>query len=271
MSESHDAYLELCAGAALDALDSADRARFEAHLAEGCPECEAALADYRDAMVAMAATSPAAMPRAAVKEKLLARVHDEPQEREFHVLPEVPQSPRSTRHAPWGLVWGLAAFGLLFLALNFLTWQRGNTLLEERDAARAEVARLSRELDASTNLVAVLQSPEAKLALLFPTPEANQNQRGTGYFDPRTGNAFIVFRNMDRQDARDFELWALHGPTPTSLGLLRVEPSGTAVVNLKAVTDPAHLSAFAVSLEPVGGSKGTGPSGPVVLVGSFGS
>jgi hypothetical protein len=271
VSESHEAYLELCAGQALDALDPADRENLEAHLAQGCPECEAALADCNDAMVAMAATAPSAMPRAAVKEKLFARVDREPQAKEHYGLPEVPRPSRPVHHAPWGLVWGLAAFGLLFLALNFWNWERGNTLLKERDVAREEAVRLTRELDDAKQLASVIQAPDAKLAVLLPTPESNPNQRATGYFDPATGDAVILFRHMDKPEARDFELWALHGPKPTSLGLLQVDANGNAVMKLKGVTDPAHLNAFAVSLEPAGGSKSAGPSGPVVLVGTIGS
>jgi len=271
VSESHEAYLELCAGHVLDALEPADRERLETHLAKGCPECEAALADFAAATVAMAATSPAATPRPAVKEKLFARVDHEAQEREQAKLPQMPPRPRPARHAPWGLVWGLAVFGLLFLGLNFWNWQRANTLLKERDDARAEASRLNQQLDDAQRTVAVVLAPDAKLAVLLPTPESNQQQRGTGYFDPATGNAIIAFRNMEGQQAHDYELWALHGPTPTSLGLLHVDPNGNAVMNLKGVADPSHLSAFAVSLEPTGGSKSAGPSGPVVLVGSIGS
>lgn len=271
MSESHDVFLELCAGEILQALDSEDRAKLEAHLARGCPECEAALGASADAIIALAATTPPAAPRPEVKERLLARVSVTSQEIERRRLPVIPKTPRGDRHAPWALVWGLAAFGLLFVALNFLNWQRGNTLQRERDTARSEAARLSRELEDAQRFVAVVQSPEARLAILLPTPEANQDQRGTGYFDLATGDAVIVFRKMNRPEARDFELWALHGTTPTSLGLLHVDANGSAVMSLKGVKDPAQLSAFAVSLEPAGGSTGTGPTGPVVLVGSIGS
>jgi len=270
VSESHEAYLELCAGQALDALEPADRERLEAHLARGCPECEAALANFGDAVVAMAATSPSAMPRPAVKEKLFAQVNKEAQGREQARLPEMPRPTRPVRSAPWALVWGLTAFSLLFLTLNFLNWHRGNTLLKERDDALAEVARMTKDLDDAKVFTAVFEAPELKVAPLLPTPESNQKQRATGYFDPATGNAVIRFSNMHKPQAGDFELWALHGPKPTSLGLVQVDANGNAVMKLRGVTDPAHLSAFAVSLEPAGGSKSAGPSGPVVLVGTIG-
>jgi len=236
------------------------------HLADGCPDCEAALAEAADAVLAIAVAAPSAIPRATLKKDLLARVAREPQEIDSRAMPEIPERPRPPERAPWGLVWGLAAFGLLFVALNFWNWERGNSLVKERDTARAEATRLSLELNDVTHLVAAGQ-----LAVLLPTPDSNQNQRGTGYFDPATGSAILNFRNMNKPEGRDFELWALHGPKPTSLGLLHVDPNGNAFVTLKGVTDPATLNAFAVSLEPAGGSKSTGPTGPVVLVGSIGS
>ena len=44
MSTHRGEYLELCAGYVLDVLEPEGRATLEAHLAEGCLECEAELA-----------------------------------------------------------------------------------------------------------------------------------------------------------------------------------------------------------------------------------
>jgi anti-sigma-K factor RskA len=267
----HDAYLELCAGQALDALSAEDRARLEAHLEQGCSECEAALAAYADAKVGMAATAPAAAPRAKVKEDLLARVARETQHIETNrPMPEMPRRPDPGTRAPWGLVWGLAAFALLFLVLNVWNWQRASLLLRERNFARTEVVRITRELEDAKRVLAVVNAPEAQLAVLLPTQEANQSFRGAGYFDPATGNTFLVFRHLDRPPTRDYQLWALHGDKPTSLGLLTVDANGRATVELRGIVNPAHLSAFAVSMEPSGGSPRPGPTGPVVLVGTIG-
>ena len=51
MSEHLEEHLDLCAGYALGSLDAPDRIRLEAHLADGCPACEAALAELRGSHV----------------------------------------------------------------------------------------------------------------------------------------------------------------------------------------------------------------------------
>ena len=67
------------------------------------------------------------------------------------------------------------------------------------------------------------------------------------------------------------ELWALRGGPPQSLGLIRPDASGRAIVKLPDTGDPAGLAAFAVSLEKAGGSRSpAGPEGPVVMVGKLG-
>ena len=80
----------------------------------------------------------------------------------------------------------------------------------------------------------------------------------------------IVFSNFTAPAGTDYELWALRDGKPASLGLIRADNSGHAIVRLPDTGDPGALGAFAVSLEKAGGSTTpTAPQGPVVMVGKL--
>ena len=70
-------------------------------------------------------------------------------------------------------------------------------------------------------------------------------------------------------EARDFELWAIpdDGGAPRAIGLIAGDKD--VVLSLDKVTQRSvrMASALAVSVEPVGGSPGDGPTGPVNYTG----
>ena len=74
MSQHREEHLELCAAWALGSIDEADRQRLDRHMAEGCPVCEAACADFSGATTLLAASAPAATPSPVVRERVLAAI-----------------------------------------------------------------------------------------------------------------------------------------------------------------------------------------------------
>ena len=70
----HEPFAEWSALAAVGALDGAERARFEAHLAGGCAACEANLLEGTRVVAALAWALPDAPLRPEVRDRLMARV-----------------------------------------------------------------------------------------------------------------------------------------------------------------------------------------------------
>ena len=63
-----------------------------------------------------------------------------------------------------------------------------------------------------------------------------------------------------------YELWAIRGQNPPEpAGLLAVVSEQAVATKVATVERPGEVTAFAVSVEPTGGS--TSPTGPIVLVG----
>jgi anti-sigma-K factor RskA len=72
VSEHRLEHLDLCAEWALGTLSPDDKRRLEEHLAGGCVECEAALADFSAATVLLGASAPPATPSPRLRERVMA-------------------------------------------------------------------------------------------------------------------------------------------------------------------------------------------------------
>jgi anti-sigma factor ChrR (cupin superfamily) len=73
----HENWLELAEVYAAGALDGEERARFEAHLAEGCPQCHARIRDAREALAEMSHSIEPVLPAPAIKERILKQIDSE--------------------------------------------------------------------------------------------------------------------------------------------------------------------------------------------------
>lgn len=276
--------VELCAAYALGTIEDRDRKRLEAHLAEGCPECEAALREFGYGSTLLAASAPRVLPLPGLRDRVLAAVDaDEPpgggrgagQARERgHGASGAPGSkilPMTRAGRPGWFAWAgwVAAAVLLVTSGTFYeSTSRLRDILHARDAGLNGTAR---DLAVERQWSSVLTSPIARVADLTPVaPTAGEAPgiRGRAVYDPASRRAVIVLSNAAAPDSQSYQLWALRGPTPSSLGVIHPDEHGAAVLRLESVGEPMALTAFAVSLERKGGSPAkTVPTGPVILMG----
>ena len=281
MSEHRDDYLDLCAGYALGALDDADRRRLEAHLAEGCAECEAALTDFSDSVVQLARSAPEAEPSPALRARVLdaARAEgagSEPSAGRAEGAGSEPSAGRGRviqmepRRAPW-LAWSWAAAAAFLAIATAVLWNQGESLRTDLADTSRSLKEARQKLDADRSLIAVLSAPGARVAEMQITPAGVKELRARATYDPRTRSAVIVFENFTAPSGHDYQLWALRGAGVASLGVIKPNSSGRAILEVADAGDPSVLAGFAVSLEPAGGSPFPDkPTGPVVMAGKFG-
>ena len=115
-------------------------------------------------------------------------------------------------------------------------------------------------------------APNARVAELAIAPAGIAELRARATYDPRTRSAVVVFENFSAPSGKDYQLWALRGAGVASLGLIKPDARGRAIMRLEDVGDAQSLAGFAVSLEPAGGSPNpAAPTGPVVMAGKFGA
>jgi anti-sigma-K factor RskA len=111
-------------------------------------------------------------------------------------------------------------------------------------------------------------APQTRVIDLKPTPNGTAELHARVTYDPATRRALLSVAGFATPAGRDYELWAITKSGPSSLGLVRADRSGHALIQLSNAGDPFTLSAFAVSLENEGGAPTpTAPAGHLVMVG----
>jgi anti-sigma-K factor RskA len=269
MSRHRDEHLELCAARVLGVLDEAGQAELDAHLAEGCPQCEAELRSLSSGALVLAMSVPQHRAPAGVRARLLAAI-DSGVASGRQLAPDVLPLPRRPWYAsPAGAL--LAAAALIAVALAGVTaWRRTEELSRELAVTRAHVDSLQRSLDEERRWASVLTAPGGHTVTLAPTPAGERTLAAELRYDPDSDRALLFAQGFSPPGAGDYELWAITAAGPTSLGVVRAGPDGRAVVRLERVARDGAVAAFAVSLEAAGGSPDHHkPSGPVVMLGKL--
>ncbi|MBI2204683.1 MAG: anti-sigma factor [Candidatus Rokubacteria bacterium] len=252
----HDEFDELVAVYAVGALDGDDLVRFEAHLAVGCPACEAALREADEALARLAVDRPRAIPPAHVKEALVARL--------AATAPH--PRPATRRWLPWAAGVAAAMLVAALLGAGFTATyyeQRLGIAARETAALRNRMAAqdkaLREELRLYAGAVELLRDPRTQVVALHgtgPNPEAI----GRVVWNEAAGGQLFVANLPAPPAGKTYELWKITGATPVAAGVFTTDSAGKAI---HEVGPAGKVDVFAVTLEPAGGVPA--PTGPIVL------
>jgi hypothetical protein len=280
----HRASLELAAGAALDDLDSAERASLGAHL-DACPPCRAAARELVDVAGALALAAPTRIPPVSLRSSVMAAVAaaglplDVPAAAERveqpASVPRLAPAPvagraglaalrqESTRYRRLAIA-GLAAAAVLAIAVAGL----GTGLA----SARADYAAAARERDeavarlaASDAAMSVVLAPDHATALLDPEPLAGG---ATVYvvYRPGTTEAWLMAGDLPATPAgKVYQLWSADGRGVHALTTFTCD--GVDPCLAPYGVDLASAAATMITLEPAGGAAGA--PGPQVAFGEL--
>jgi anti-sigma-K factor RskA len=153
------------------------------------------------------------------------------------------------------------------VALSALEERRA-ALAERLEAQQREILVLSESLATQAELARILATPGLVTASLAPQEGRAGSARVV--VDPASGEAALVVAELAPLAAGQvYELWALRGEAPPEPAGLFAAPANPASVRVPRLPDPTAVTAFAVSIEPDGGSPQ--PTGPIVLVGQVGT
>jgi anti-sigma-K factor RskA len=229
---------ELSGAYALDALDDAERERFERHLRR-CPACAEDVRRMTSTATAMA-MAVAAEPPAGLKERVLTAAAATPQ------LPPLPPTAAARRRhgrrlarSDWfpRLALGLAAAGVAAaVALAVVTVSTQNRL----DTVQAQ----------NQAIAAVLSAPDAQIAT------GTSSTGGTATVVLSYGEQKMIFTSTGLPplpNAKVYELWLLSTGSATPAGLLPRPTDGkTAPVLAAGLTSADKVG---VTVEPAGGTS----------------
>jgi anti-sigma-K factor RskA len=134
------------------------------------------------------------------------------------------------------------------------------------EAQQREILVLSESLATQAELMRILATPRLLTASL--EPQTGRTGSARVIVDPDSGEAALVISELPSITSEQvYELWAIRGDeAPEPAGLFTAEDAAR-TVRLPDVPDPTRVTAFAVSIEPAGGSRQ--PTGPIVLVGAI--
>jgi anti-sigma-K factor RskA len=255
---SHEEASDLLGAYALDAVDGDEFTELEEHLAT-CPRCRAELDSLREVAAAMG-NSVEPLPEG-LWSQIASRLPERQEDEEPPPMPRLTSEGRSPFRTPsagrgrrrrntlvsLGAIAVAAAAVAVVLGIGLV---RADNKVDDLQSAQAA---------GSSTAVAALGAPGHKLVDL----ETSSHTALAQVVVVPSGQGYLVSSELPPLGAgRTYQLWAVVGNRPISLGLLGDSPRQIAFT-MAGSTRPAHLS---ITAEPSGGS--VSPTGPIIASGT---
>jgi anti-sigma factor RsiW len=254
---THDEASELLGAYALDAVDGEEFGQLEAHL-ETCPRCRAELDGLRE--VAGAIGNSVAPPPEGLWSSIAGRLPERPGDEESPPMPRlVAESPESSPRARpsrrrgaiavAAVVAVAAAAVVAVLAVGLVRADNRVSDLQASSAQRARASAVRAALATPGHRTVTLDSSSgAALARFVIVPD---------------GRGYLLSSGLPTlADDRTYQLWAIIGSRPISLGLLGSSPRQATFTMASSAT----ASALSITAEPAGGA--IAPTSPIIATGT---
>lgn len=266
--EERHTHLELCIPYVFGRLNPGNRKQFEDHLAGGCEQCNKELAQLYEAMSLLPLALEQQQPPAHVKGKLLSRVRtarraeEQVSARREKATPEV----TTPQQRPWFGYALAAVLAVIIVALGVYV----NDLINTVSTQEQTIVELKTDLERQGEIMKVLQSQRIEIVFM-----SGQQPSPAGYgkiiWDPAKKTAIFQVANLPTVPSdKDYQLWIIKNKKPIPAGVFAVtsekeKESYFKVMNLD-VAEKQEIDAFAITLEPKGGSPE--PTLPIYMMGT---
>ncbi|GJM15775.1 MAG: hypothetical protein DHS20C13_11020 [Thermodesulfobacteriota bacterium] len=211
-------------------------------------------------------------PRPGLRNELLSDIQKEKKVYEIETKP-----PFWQRLQPLWLGLGSAVAAILIISLFTYSSSLNNTVKEQQakisnlealiSEKDSELALLQEEFGSQSEMLAFLDNPEVVIINLVKT-EPNLKAVARVLWNPGDDEALFYGINLPEvPEGKTYQLWAIAGEKPESLGVFNVDNHGNNVHLIKSLSNFGDIGTFAVSLEPAGGVPL--PTGKVYLAGEI--
>jgi anti-sigma-K factor RskA len=249
----HEQFAEDLALYALGSLPGDERVALEKHL-EGCNGCRRELEQLRGDMALMALSTAGPVPPQRARQRLMESVAREPRGASI-----------AAKSGWWTLVPWVAAAAL---AVGLIAlWLQNSDLRQTIAGLRDQTTRRMAELQRAREIVSTLTATDAMRVTLVAAKTPPQPQGKAIYVRDRSTLIFLASNLQPLQPQKAYELWLI--PTsgaPIPAGVFKPDAHGSAVVVNPPLPAGVEAKAFAITVEPEGGS--TTPTLPIVMVGA---
>jgi anti-sigma-K factor RskA len=250
---AHEQFADDLALYALGALQGDERAGLEKHL-DTCSDCRRELDQLRGDMALMALSAAGPKPPQRSKQRLMVAIAKEPKRS------AVPQRRGWWKAVPWVLATAAALVAVLLM--------QQNTGLQERASALQGQAIVQQdELRRAREVVSTLTASDAMRVTLVAAKAPPQPQGKAIYLKDRSSLIFLANNMPTLPPQKAYELWLI--PTqgnPIPAGVFKPDARGSATVVNPPLPAGVEAKAFAITVEPEGGSST--PTMPIVMVGA---
>jgi len=247
---------------ALGALRGEENAAIESHAAS-CQECAQKLAQARGRIALLALAVDPVQPSPGVKESLMRQLNASAEGHETWQRAEEPRRAGFFSGGWWTAIWAPAALALALVTI-FL-WVQNNRITNQLDILYGDLARMQAPVQQAQSLLDLFTARDTIHVALQPSREARGTTASVIY-NARLGKIFYNDTLSSAPPDKSYQLWLV--PTdgdPISAGVLTPIPGTTGTQLLTKVPAGTNAKAFAVTVEPAGGSPQ--PTGPKLLVG----
>lgn len=253
----HEQFAEDLALYSLGSLEGEERTTLEKHL-ETCSACRQELEALRGDLSLFALSTAGPHPPQRAKQRLLTAIEKEPRGR----IQAVPERKRFSWWAPLG--WATAAAMALGV---FWFWRQSDQLASQVASLQREATQRQAELQQAREVVSTLTARDA-MVVPVAAPNAPPQPQGKAIYRRDTARLIFVASNMPAlPPQKAYELWLI--PTegaPIPAGVFKPDEHGSAVVVHPSLPAGVVAKAFAITVEPEGGSST--PTMPIVMMGA---
>jgi anti-sigma-K factor RskA len=251
----HEQYAEDLTLYALGCLEGDEKASLQKHL-EGCASCRRELEQLRGDAAVLALTASGPRPPARAKAQLIDAIAKEPRTQRARPL---------TRW--WASLGWLAAAVMIVVVAT--VWRQNVRLKSSVVQSAGMLERQRLELEQAQRIADLLKAPDAvsyevlPVSLKIPPPPAGK----AIYSRQRNGLVFVASNLRALPSDKAYELWLIPNQgAPIPAGVFKPDAHGGALVINPPLPAGVEAKAFAITIEPEGGSKT--PTPPIIMMGA---
>lgn len=263
-TEQNTQFEELCVGYTLNSITNEEERTFKKLLSSATEEQMQLYKDMQSIAAELALLAYNDGPSEDVKEQLLkmawASVHARTSGSNVHYLS------RYRLAAAAAVLFLISSLGLFFFNQNLETdLQSQKELVAERETT---IRLLETEVEQKSELLAILEARDVDLVLMDGL-DVNPNGFGKVVWDKDNGQALLQVANMPAvPTAKEYQLWFVINNQPFSAGVFAVnDPTRDNFFKIQELNQSASQGAFAITLEPEGGSPQ--PTGDMYMLGAL--